>query len=123
MANNAKCIILGNLIKDPLQNTWNNSTVVSFTVSVNTGKKDGDKYISDLYNVSVWGKTGEFIFPRLQKGTLVQVCGDLSMTEYEDKKTGQKRQSLSMRATEVTPLARQKEAPQRNTEYPGVDPF
>ena len=114
MPNNAKCVIVGNLIKDPAQNNYNGSTVVSFTVAVNTTKKDGDKYISDFYNVSVWNKPGEYILPRLQKGTLVQVTGDLTLQSYTDKATGATRQSLSLRATDVLPLARQKGSPSRN---------
>lgn len=114
MPNNAKAVIVGNLTKDPVSNNYNGSTVVSFPVAVNTTKKEGDKYISDFYNVSVWGKTAEYVMPRLQKGTQVQVVGDLQLQSYKDKTTGADRQSLALRASEVLPLARQKEAPQRN---------
>lgn len=123
MPNNAKCNITGNLIRDPVQNTYNGSTVVSFTVAVNTTKKDGDKYISDFYNVSVWGKTGEYIFPRLQKGTQVAVWGDLVLQSYTDKNTGTEKQSLSLRATDVLPLARQKGAPTRSGNDDDIPPF
>lgn len=119
MPNNAKCVIVGNLIKDPQQNNYNGSTVISFTVAVNTTKKDAEnKYVSDFYNVSVWGKTAEYIMPRLQKGTQVQVVGDLILQNYTDKNTGAERQSLSLRATEVLPLARMKGAPSRSEEAP-----
>ena len=117
MSNNATCIIVGNLTKDPTQTDWKGTTVVSFPVAVNTTKKDGDKYISDFYNVSVWGKTAEYIWPRLQKGTQVQVIGALQLQPYKDK-TGAERQSLSLRATEVLPLNRQKGAPARNDDAP-----
>lgn len=120
MSNNAKAFITGNLIKDPTQTSYNGNTVVSFTVAVNTTKKDGDKYLSDFYNVSVWGKTAEYVLPRLQKGTLVNVLGDLQLQSYTDKNNVE-RQSLSLRATEVLPLARQKGAPQRTENT--ADPF
>ena len=125
MPNNAKINIVGNLTKDPELKSWNGTSVVSFPVAVNTSKKDGDKYVSDFYNVSVWGKTGEFILPRLQKGTMVSVWGDLTLQTYTDKNTGAQRQSLSLRATEVLPLARQKSAPQRNNDDNdmGGEPF
>lgn len=113
MPNNAKCVIVGNIIREPQTNNWQGTTVVSFPVAVNTTKKDGDKYISDFYNVSVWGKTAEYIQGRIQKGTMVQVAGDLTLQNYKDKNTGADRQSLSLRATDVLPLAGRKEAPAR----------
>lgn len=127
MSNNAKVVILGNLTADPQMSSYNNTSVVSFQVAVSTAKKeqgpDGkDKWLADFYNVSVWGRTGEFILPRLQKGTQVQVVGDLTLSKYKDKKTGEDRQSLTIRATDVLPLARQKGAPER-TEEPSNDPF
>ena len=123
MPNNAKVLITGNLIKDPTQTNYNGNTVVSFTVAVNTTKKEGDKYVSDFYNVSVWGKSAEYILPKLQKGTMVQVIGEQQLQKYTDKNNIE-RQSLSVRATDVTALARQKGAPQRtdSTENTG-DPF
>lgn len=123
MPNNSKCVIVGNLTKDPVQNNYNGSTVTSFTVAVSTTKKNGDKYVSDFYNVSVWGKSGEFIFPRLQKGTQVQVVGDLILQSYTDKNSGAEKQSLSLRAWDVIPLARQKGAPTRTNEESDFQPF
>lgn len=119
MPNNAKVVIIGNLTKDPTQTNYNGSTVVSFPVAVSTTKKDGDKYLSDFYNVSVWGKTAEYVLPRLQKGTMVQVSGDLQLQTYTDRNNVE-RQSLSLRAVDVLPLARQKDAPKRteNTDDP-----
>ena len=119
MPNNAQVVIVGNLTKDPTQTSYNGSTVVSFPVAVSTTKKDGDKYLSDFYNVSVWGKTAEYVTPRLQKGTLVQVFGDLQLQTYTDRNNVE-RQSLSLRADKVLPLARQKDAPKRteNTDDP-----
>ena len=104
MSNGAKVSLTGRLTKDPTQKNWQGTTVVSFSMAVNTTKKDGDKYIADFYNVSVWGKSGEFILPRVKKGSLVQVYGDLIMQPYTDK-NGQERQSLSVRATDVLPLS------------------
>lgn len=104
MANGAKVALTGRLTKEPVQKDWQGTTVVSFTVAVNTTKKEDDKYVSDFYNVSVWGKSGEFILPRITKGTMVQVYGDLQLQSYTDKTTGKERQSLSVRATDVLPL-------------------
>jgi len=103
MSNGAKVALTGRLIKEPTQKNWQGTTVVSFTMAVNTTKKEGDKYISDFYNVSVWGKSGEFILPRITKGTMVQVYGDLILQTYNDKNNVE-RQSLSVRASDVVPL-------------------
>ena len=105
MANGAKVSLTGRLIREPEQKNWQGTTVVSFCIAVNTTKKGADnKYESDLYNISVWGKPGEFILPRIGKGILVQVYGDLILQNYKDKKTGEDRQALSVRATDVIPL-------------------
>ena len=104
MSNGAKVSLTGRLTKDPTQKDWQGTTVVSFSMAVNTTKKEGDKYISDFYNVSVWGKSAEFILPRITKGSLVQVYGDLILQNYTDKNNVE-RQSLSVRATDVLPLS------------------
>ena len=104
MSNGAKVSLTGRLTKDPQQKNWQGTTVVSFTVAVNTTKKEGDKYVADFYNVSVWGKSGEFILPRIAKGSMVQVYGDLITQNYKDKNNVD-RQSLSVRATDVLPLS------------------
>ena len=104
MSNGAKIALTGRLTKEPTQKDWQGTTVVSFSMAVNTTKKDGDKYIADFYNISVWGKSGEFILPRVSKGSLVQVYGDLILQTYKDK-NGEERQSLSVRATDVLPLS------------------
>lgn len=121
MSNGAKVSLTGRLIKDPQQKNWQGTTVVSFCVAVNTTKKEGDKYVSDFYNVSVWGKSGEFILPRVQKGSLVQVYGDLILQPYT--KDNVERQSLSVRATDVIPLAASSTQKKPEPEEEGPMPF
>ena len=115
MANDAKVFVTGNLIKDPTHTVANNQTVVSFTVAANTTlkKEDGSGYESNFYNVSVWGKPGEWLLEKIQKGTQVEVCGELMLQKYTNKKTGESGQSLNIKAYSVTPRARMKSAPQR----------
>lgn len=117
MANCAKVALTGRLIKDPKQATHNNSTVVSFTIAVNTTKKEGDKYISDLYNISYWGKAAEFVLPRLSKGALVQVYGDQYFDKYTDSNNVE-RQVIAVRASEVLPLLYKNEAKEKKEEEP-----
>lgn len=112
MANDAVVNVTGNLIKDPTHTVTNNQTVVSFTIAANTTmkKEDGSGYESNFYNVSVWGKPGEWLLEKIQKGTQVEVVGDLVLQKYVNKTTGQPGQSLNIRAFKVTPRARMKAA-------------
>ena len=104
MSNGAKVSLTGRLTKDPQEKSWQGTKVVSFSMAVNTTKKEGDKYLADFYNVSVWGKSAEFILPRIAKGSLVHVYGDLILQPYTDKNNVE-RQSLSVRAFDVLPLS------------------
>ena len=119
MPNNAKITLLGNLTKDPASRQAGNSSVVSFTVAVNTMNKAEDgSYQSDFYDVSVWGKNGEYLLEKIQKGTQVWVTGDFSVGSYTAN-DGQKRTVLRVTATDVRPVARMKgenaaPAPARN---------
>lgn len=122
MANCAKVGLTGRITKEPSQRNWQGSTVVSFSVAVNTTKKEGDNYISDFYNISVWGKSAEYILPRIQKGSLVQVYGDLMLQPYTGK-DGVEKQSLSVRATEVIPLSPSKGSTKKTEENDDPPPF
>ena len=123
MSNGAKVILTGRLTKEPKQSTYQGSTVVSFSMAVNTTKKDKDtdKYLADFYNISVWGKTGEFILPRISKGSLVEVIGDLILQNYTSN--GQERQSLSVRAWDVIPLSSVSAKKETNSNDDGPPPF
>ena len=124
MPNNAKITVLGNLLKDPEKNTVNGSTVVSFSIAVSTTlkKTNGeDGYEPNFYNVSLWGKPAEYLFPKLQKGTQVWATGELIAQPYTNKKTGAAGQSLNIKATAVEPLARLKAAPQRTDDANNSD--
>ena len=103
MPNYAKVGLTGRLVREPKQNTYNGSTVISFTVAVYTTKKVDDNYVADFYNVSYWGKAAEAVLPKLSKGTLVQVYGDLYQEEYTSK-DGEKKQGMTVRANEVIKL-------------------
>ena len=99
-----------------LRNTVNNNTVVSFAIAVSTTlkKQDGsDGFEPNFYNVSIWGKPAEYLFPKIQKGTQVWVSGELIAQPYTNKKTGVNGQSLNIKAASIEAIARLKPAPQR----------
>jgi len=108
MANNAKINILGNLTKDPETRDYNGSTVATLMVAVNTDAKNPDgTFKTDFYEVSVWGKQGEYLMQRLQKGSSVWVTGGLSTNEYVGRDQ-QKHFTLRVRADDVRGVARLK---------------
>lgn len=120
MANEARVSLVGNLIAEPKNSQYNNSTVLSFGVSVRTTKKQENSqyYESDIYNVSVWGKTAEYLMTVLQKGTMVWVEGDLMMRTYKNR-DGQDRTTPAVTAAMVKVLAKgkgSKPAQTQNTE-------
>lgn len=109
MPNNAKITFVGNVVRDPMSRQAGASTVVSMSVAVSTmNKGDDGNYQSDFYDVSVWGKAGENVLQKVQKGTQVWVTGDFSSGSYMGN-DGQKRFVLRVNATDVRPLARMKE--------------
>ena len=123
MPNNAKVTVIGNLIKEPEKSSVNGNTVVSFSIAVSTTlkKQNGeDGYEPNFYNVSLWGKPAEYLFPKLQKGTQIWATGDLIAQPYTNKKTGAAGQSLNIKATSVEALARVKTA-QRTEVSTGED--
>lgn len=83
MANNARVTFIGTVISEPTNKQVNNTTVFSMKVGVKTTKKqEGSQYpASDVYEVSVWGKPGEYLIPKIKAKTKVWVCGDMMMGE------------------------------------------
>ena len=123
MANDAVIHATGNLTKDPTHTTVNGQTAVSFTIAVNTStkKKDGTGYESNFYNVSIWGYPAERVLERCQKGTQVEVIGDLVAENYVNKTTQEKGQALNIKAWKVTPRARFKGNKVANDSNDGPD--
>lgn len=123
MADNAKVVLIGRLTREPKQTNTTNGTLVNFSVAVNTNKKEASgAYIPDYYQVSVWGKPAEFILPRLQKGSLVQVLGTQQQGEYTDS-NGVKHFVMNVRAIDVTPLTGLKGKEQQDEPQEKPAPF
>ena len=127
MANYAKVALTGRLTKEPRKSTYNDNTVISFSVAVYTTKKVNDKYVTDYYNVSYWGKAAENVFTKLDKGVLVQVYGDLYQEEYTDSNNN-KRLGMAVRAYDVIklkdPESKSEDAPAtKDTKATEEDPF
>lgn len=117
MANDATVVIHGNLVRDPeLKEVGaTKSKVAAFTVAVSTAvKKPDGTFDTNFYDVSLWGPRGEAFVQHAEKGTAVQVVGDLSMVEYVSQKDNQKRVRLRVDAFKVKITAKAKGAEARS---------
>jgi single-strand DNA-binding protein len=102
--------IVGNVTSDPdLRFTNGGKPVASFTVAVNSRRKDDNGGWVDgntsFYRVSCWDTLAEHAAASLTKGTRVVVAGRLEMDEYVDK-DGNKRVSASVTADDIGPSLR-----------------
>lgn len=107
MANDARISIVGTVLQDPTNRQVNNSTVLSMRVGVQTTKKqEGSQWpASDVYDVAVWGKTGEGLMGRVKAKTKVWVTGDFMLGEPWQDRQGKEHQSLRVTASHVKILS------------------
>lgn len=91
-----KCMIIGNLTRDPESRTTDTSSVCSFAVAVNRRKSDA----ADYFRVSAWGGQGEACQSYLHKGSKVCVVGRISASAYLAN-DGTPKASLDLLAEEV----------------------
>ena len=98
-----KVILLGRLTKDVdvkyTQTT--NIMIASFSLAVNRRfAKQGEERQADFFNVTAFGKTGEFCSKYFSKGQQVAIIGRLQNRSWEDDQ-GQKHYATDVIAEEV----------------------
>lgn len=96
----AKVVLIGRLGQDPQTKQAGNSSMVTFSVGVRTSQKSKDGYISNWYDCTVWGQTGERVMQYCKKGSQVVVIGDLALADYQAK-DGSTKYSLRVNANSV----------------------
>jgi len=97
-----KCILIGNLTKDPeLRSTPNGVSVCSFSIGVSRrfSNQNGERE-TDFFNIIVWRKQAENVAKYLRKGSQVAVSGQIQNRSYDDK-DGNKRYITEIIADEV----------------------
>ena len=97
-----KCILIGNLTKDPeLTTTTNGVAVCRFTIAVSRrySNADGERE-TDFLNIVVWRSLGENCHKFLKKGSKVGVVGNIQNRSY-DATDGTKRYITEIVAEEV----------------------
>ncbi len=83
---------MGRLTRDPEERSTNTGTqVVSFSVAVNRrfADQNGQRQ-ADFFNLTAFGKTGEFVSKYFKKGNQVLIEGRIQNRTWEDQ-NGQKK--------------------------------
>ena len=97
-----KCILIGNLTKDPeLTTTTNGVAVCRFAIAVSRrySNSDGERE-TDFLNIVVWRSLGENCHKFLKKGSKVGIVGNIQSRSY-DAADGTKRYVTEIVAEEV----------------------
>ena len=100
MANLNKCLLMGNLTRDPeLRHTPKGSAVADLGLAVNRKISDGNggwKDETTFVDVTVWGSTAENAAKYLSKGRGVFIEGRLQLETWTDKETQKSRQKIKV---------------------------
>ena len=92
-----KAVLTGRLARDPeVRATKEGLVIARFTLAVD--RKKDEK--ADFFNLTAFGKTGEFVEKYLKKGTKINVIGRLQNDEYTNR-DGQKVTSTIIIVDEV----------------------
>ena len=98
-----KIILMGRLTRDvDVKYTQTTNTMIaSFSLAVNRRfVKEGEERQADFFNITAFGKTGEFCSKYFSKGQQVAVIGRLQNRSWEDDQ-GQKHYATDVIAEEV----------------------
>ena len=108
MASLNKCMIIGNLGKDPeMRYTASGSPVTSFSVAVSRKYKSSDGELqeeTEWFSVSCWNKLAETANQYLSKGKPVYLEGRLRTRSWDDQQTGEKKYRTELIAYEMQML-------------------
>lgn len=121
-----KVIMMGRLTKDPeVRYSTNNTAVARFSIAVDRRfKRDGDP-TADFFNVTAFGKLGEFVEKYLKKGTKILLDGEVQNNNYTNR-DGQKVYDTRIVANSIE-FAESKTSSEQKTEethdWQPVDPM
>jgi len=101
-----KVMIAGNMTRDcEMRYTPTGMALANIGVAVN--RKYKDKKTNEMkeevtfVDVTIWGKTAEFVNTHFSKGSAIFIEGRLKLDTWDDKTTGQKRSKLNVVAENV----------------------
>lgn len=117
-----KCILVGNLARDPELTTTSNGVAVcrfSIAVSRRYANSDGERE-TDFLNIVVWRNLGENCHKFLKKGSKVGIVGNIQSRSY-DATDGTKRYVTEIVAEEVEFLSTKSADEQGTTKTAGSE--
>ena len=80
--------VVGRVCSDVTLKEFNGRNCANFRIAANTRRKDknsqNNDYITNFYNVSLWGAAGENAAKYLKKGHRAGVTGELVIRPYKD---------------------------------------
>lgn len=96
--------VVGRVCSDVTLKEFNGRNCANFRIAANTRRKDknsqNNDYITNFYNVSLWGAAGENAAKYLKKGHRAGVTGELVIRPYKDS-NGADRISVEIDANNV----------------------
>jgi single-strand DNA-binding protein len=99
--NTNKILLIGRIGRDPEGKPLDGGKFVTeFTLAVNGYKEEQ----VDWFNVTIWGKQGEYIANNVSKGSMVAVSGRMTFDKWTDKTSGEKVSRPIVRADGVEVL-------------------
>lgn len=102
MASFNSCTFTGRLGTDPEMRYFESGTAIaSFRLAVDQPKRGKDSEGKTLWvTVNVWGKRAQVIADYAKKGSMILVCGQLGLEEWE--KDGKTNSKLTLNCNEFT---------------------
>lgn len=85
MASLNKIMLIGNLGKDPIVKTFENTgnKVANFSLAVSSRDRDGNEK-TEWFDIAVWGRQAEIAEKYLRKGKNIYVEGRIQSRSYKD---------------------------------------
>lgn len=116
--------LVGRLGQDPeLRTTQSGTSVTSFSLAVPRSYiKQGEERQSDWIDVQAWRGTAEFVCKHFSKGQEMTVTGSIQTSTWQDK-TGTKRKSVQVVASQVGFVGGKKESSTPKTSQEPVQDY
>jgi single-strand DNA-binding protein len=102
MASLNRCLLIGNLTRDPeIRHTPKGTAVAELGLAINrvvpAAEEGGERREEVVFvDVTLWGRQAEIAQQYLTKGRSVFIEGRLQLDQWDDKQTGQKRSRLKV---------------------------
>lgn len=123
MTNLNLCVLQGCIVKDAeLKKTVNGKSYCSFSLAVNSDRKEGDEWIEDtsFFLFTLWGVRAEKLYMYLKKGLKIEIVGKLTQTRWDDN--GDKKSRIDIKIGEIHFLSKIKsDSGSENREVEHID--